>query len=189
MIGVLGGSFNPAHDGHRHISEAALHHLRLDQLWWLVSPQNPLKSRHEMASQQERIATAERLITDPRIRVTGMEVAWGTRFTADSLVVLRRRFPRCRFIWIMGADNLRQIARWERWTGIFRAVAVAVFDRSPYSQESLASKAARRFGRWRLAAAGRLAISTPPAWIFMHIRRHPASATAIRRRRAEVMAR
>ena len=186
MIGILGGSFNPAHEGHVHISDAALRHLRLDQLWWLVSPQNPLKAKDGMAGQDQRIEAARAILGDPRIRVTGMESDWGTRYTADTLRHLRRRFPNCRFIWIMGADNLQQIARWDRWTSIFRAVEVAVFDRSPYSREALASKAAQRFSRWRLPAAGRLAMTPPPAWVFMHIKRHPASATAIRRAAAMI---
>lgn len=181
MIGILGGSFNPAHEGHLHISIAALRQLRLDEIWWLVSPQNPLKQARGMASQADRIRAAQRLIRHPRIKVTGMEADWGTRYTADSLIALRRHFPRTRFVWLMGADNLRQIDRWDRWPRIFRSVAVAVFDRSPYSRDAMASKAAWRFSRWRLSAAGRLARKTPPAWIFMHIKRHPASATAIRR--------
>jgi nicotinate-nucleotide adenylyltransferase len=184
VIGILGGSFNPAHDGHLHISEASLRHLRLDELWWLVSPQNPLKPAHTMASQAERIAAAANLADHPNIKVTGMEAAWGTSYTADSLRVLLRRFPKSRFIWVMGADNLQQISHWDRWPRIFRSVAVAVFDRSPYSREAMASKAAWRFSRWRVASAGRLALKPPPAWIFMHIKRHPASATAIRRRLA-----
>lgn len=184
MIGILGGSFNPAHDGHLHISEAALRHLRLDELWWLVSPQNPLKPTRGMATQAERLAGARTLADHPRIKVTGMEADWGTRYSADSLRVLLRRFPQNRFIWVMGADNLRQISQWDRWPRIFRSVAVAVFDRSPYSREAMASKAAWRFSRWRVASAGRLALKAPPAWIFMHIKRHPESATAIRRRLA-----
>jgi nicotinate-nucleotide adenylyltransferase len=134
-----------------------------------------------MAPQLLRIRHARRIARHPRMRVTGMETEWGTRFTADSLVQARRRFPNCRFIWIMGADNLQQICHWDRWQRIFRMVAVAVFDRSPYSQAALAGLAARRFRRARLTSAGRLAITPPPAWIFMHIKRHPASATAIRR--------
>jgi nicotinate-nucleotide adenylyltransferase len=185
VIGVLGGSFNPAHDGHLHISDAALHHLRLDELWWLVSPQNPLKPSQGMASQSDRIAGARLLAKHPKIRVTGMESDWGTRFTADSLRVLKKRFPRAHFIWIMGADNLQQISQWARWTRIFDSVTVAVFDRSPYSQQAIASKAARRYARRRLNAPGRVAKATPPAWIFLHIWRHPASATAIRRRLAD----
>jgi nicotinate-nucleotide adenylyltransferase len=179
---VLGGSFNPAHAGHLHISEAALRRLRLDQVWWLVSPQNPLKPANDMAGQSRRIEGAEAVARDPRIRVTGMERLWGTRFTADSLKMLRRRFPASRFLWLMGADNLQQIPRWDRWTSIFRSVAVAVFDRSPYSRGALAGQAARRFSRWRIAGPGRLATCNPPAWTYMHIKRHPASATAIRSR-------
>ena len=178
---MLGGSFNPAHDGHLHISLAALKSLRLDQVWWLVSPQNPLKPKKGMRSQDRRLSDARNIVRHPRIRVTGMETLWGTRFTADTLKQLRRRFPRTSFVWLMGADNLKQIAKWDRWLSIFRTVPVAVFDRSPYSQEAMASKAAKRFSRFRLTSAGRLAKMMPPAWIFMHIKTHPASATAIRR--------
>lgn len=179
---MLGGSFNPAHEGHLHISLEALKRLRLDEVWWLVSPQNPLKSKRDMASQAERIAGARRMARHPRIKVTGMETDWGTRYTADTLAVMRRRFPAASLVWIMGADNLTQISRWDRWQRIFESVAVAVFDRSPYSRESMASKAARRFARSRVSSPGRLTGTVPPSWIFMHIRRHPASATEIRRR-------
>jgi nicotinate-nucleotide adenylyltransferase len=178
----LGGSFNPAHEGHLHISLEALKRLGLDEVWWLVSPQNPLKSANGMAPQAKRLAGARAMARHPRIKVTGMEAAWGTRYTADTLAMMRRRFPAARLVWIMGADNLNQISRWDRWQRIFRSVPVAVFDRSPYSRESMASKAARRFSRWRIAAPGRLPGTAPPSWIFMHIKRHPASATEIRRR-------
>jgi len=179
---VLGGSFNPAHEGHLHISLEALKRLELDELWWLVSPQNPLKPANGMASQAERIERARAVARHPRIKVTGMEAGWGTRYTADTLAMMKRRFPAAQLVWIMGADNLTQIPRWDRWTRIFRSVPVAVFDRSPYSRESMASKAARRFWHWRVAAPARLAKTAPPSWIFMHIKRHPASATEIRRR-------
>jgi nicotinate-nucleotide adenylyltransferase len=178
---VLGGSFNPAHEGHLHISLEAQKRLGLDQVWWLVSPQNPLKPTQSMKSQDARIEIASALADDPRMRVTGMESEWGTRYTADTLEQLRRRFPNCRFVWLMGADNLKQIPKWDRWLKVFHSVPVAVFDRSPYSQEAMAGKAAKRFSRFRLTSAGRLAMTPPPAWIFMHIKRHPASATAIRR--------
>lgn len=185
-IGLLGGSFNPAHAGHRHISLQAMRLLRLDEVWWLVSPQNPLKPKAGMAPQGQRIAEAARVARHPRIRVSGMEARLGTRFTADTLAVLTRRFPKARFVWLMGADNLLQIAQWDRWVNIFRTAAVAVFDRSPYSYKALAGKAARRFGSRRLPLrrARALAAKKPPAWVFLHLRRHPASATAIRRGQA-----
>ncbi len=186
-IGLLGGSFNPAHEGHRHISLSALRRLGLDEVWWLVSPQNPLKPLAGMAAQDERITTAEGVVAGhPQIRVTGIEARLGTRYTADTLALLARRFPRARFVWLMGADNLRQIPQWDRWRAIFRTVAVAVFDRSPYSYKSLAGKAARRFSRCRLPERGTRLLTerTPPAWAFLHLRRHPASATAIRQGRA-----
>ena len=179
---MLGGSFNPAHEGHLHISLEALKRLGLDEVWWLVSPQNPLKARGGMAPQKERIAKAQAMARHPRVKVTGMEADWGTRYTADTLAKMTRRFPAARLIWLMGADNLKQISRWDRWARIFQSVPVAVFDRSPYSRESMASKAARRFSPWRVAAPGRLIRAALPSWIFMHVKRHPASATEIRRR-------
>jgi nicotinate-nucleotide adenylyltransferase len=185
-IGLLGGSFNPAHAGHRHISLQALRCLGLDEVWWLVTPQNPLKPLAGTAPLAERIANAQKVAAHPRIRVSGLEAWLGTCYTADTLAMLVRRFSGARFIWLMGADNLLQISRWDRWEAIFRTVVVAVFDRSPYSYKSLAGKAARRFARHRLPVrrVGRLTGMTPPAWAFLHVRRHPASATAIRRDRA-----
>lgn len=183
-VGLLGGSFNPAHAGHRHISLQALYRLGLDEVWWLVSPQNPLKPVAGMAPQADRVKGALRVADHPAIRVTDIETRLGTRYTADTLTVLTRRFGNTRFVWLMGADNLQQIARWDRWTNIFRTVPVAVFDRSPYSYKAQASKAARRFAWARLSGrkAFGLADRQTPAWVFLHTRRHPASATAIRRR-------
>ncbi len=183
---MLGGSFNPAHEGHLHISLEALKRLGLDELWWLVSPQNPLKPANGMASQAHRVKGAKALARHPRIKVTGMEADWGTRYTADTLAKMKRRFPAGRLVWLMGADNLQQVSRWDRWTRIFNSVPVAVFDRSPYSRLSMASKAARRFSRWRVAAPGRLIRAALPSWTFMHIKRHPASATEIRRKLASL---
>lgn len=181
-VGLLGGSFNPAHDGHRQISLAALGRLGLDEVWWLVSPQNPLKPVAGMAPIGRRLADARRAARHPRIRVTDIEQHLGTRFTADTLVRLVRAFPRTRFVWLMGADNLSQIARWERWQQIFHAVAIAVFNRPTYCFRALSGMAARRFARRRLAAsaAGLLARKTPPAWVFLFTRLNPISATAIR---------
>ena len=182
-VGLLGGSFNPAHEGHRHVTLTALHRLRLDQVWWLVSPQNPLKPTTDMAPIEERLARARQMAAHPRIRVTDLERRLGTRYTVDTLLALRRRFPDIRFVWLMGADNLQQITRWRRWETIFETVPVAIFNRSSYSYRALAGAAAQRFGRFRVSQPAKLAETEPPAWCFLWTRRHPASATAIRRGR------
>ncbi|CAO3407536.1 Nicotinate-nucleotide adenylyltransferase (EC 2.7.7.18) [Azospirillum largimobile] len=185
-VGILGGSFNPAHAGHRHISLFALKALGLDRVWWMVSPQNPLKSASGMASLAERLAEARAVAAHPRIEVTAIETALGTRFTADTLAKLQRRFPKTRFVWLMGADNLRQIPRWKLWTRIFDSVAVAVFARPTYSLSALSGKAAHRFTRRRVSVSGvkGLARRRRPAWAFLRNPLHPASATAIRQARA-----
>jgi len=185
-VGLLGGSFNPAHDGHRHISLAALRRLRLDAVWWLVSPQNPLKATAGMATLGERMADARWVSRrDPRIVVTDIEDRLATRFTADTLGRLKAAFPATRFVWLMGADNLAQIPRWHRWHEIFTDMPVAVFDRGSYARSAPFGQAATRFAGRRLAIgeAGHLAGRQPPAWVYLTIVRHPASATRIRRRR------
>ena len=181
-VGLLGGSFNPAHDGHRHISLFALRALRLHQVWWLVSPQNPLKAPHDMAAFAARLAGARRAGGHPRLLVSDLEMQFGTRYTADTLHQLRRRYPRTRFVWLMGADNLLQLPRWRHWHRIFESMPVAAFNRPPYSLKAPTGHAARRFARCRVGAsqAGRLADRAPPAWIFLRNPLHPASATAIR---------
>ena len=185
-VGLLGGSFNPAHVGHRHIAELALKRLGLDEVWFLVSPGNPLKRADGMAALEERLKSAEAIADHPRLRATAIESALGTRFTADTLAALVRRFPRTDFVWLMGADNLIQLPRWERWTSIFHSVPIAIFARPSYSTNALAGKAAHRFSTARrrsLRKAARLASRKPPAWVFMHTRLHPESATSIRARR------
>ncbi|MFQ5985036.1 MAG: nicotinate-nucleotide adenylyltransferase [Alphaproteobacteria bacterium] len=181
-IGLLGGSFNPAHDGHRDVSLVALVRLHLDRVWWLVSPQSPLKPTTGMAPLEERLAAGRKVARHPRIVVTDLERRLGTVYTADTLAELKRRFPRVRFVWLMGADALAELPRWHDWPAIFAAMPVAIFDRAPYAQQALAGKAARRFARWRLGAweAPRLADLAPPAWVFLHGRCHPASGTALR---------
>jgi len=187
-IGLLGGSFNPAHGGHRTISEEALRRLDLDAVWWLVSPQNPLKPRAGMAPQPERVASARRVVGDaPHIRVTTLEQALGTLYTLDTLNAVTRRMPGMHFVWLMGADNLLQIHRWAHWHRIFERVPVAVFNRPNYFFAVQSGKAAHRFRRARLPErkAARLAITPPPAWVFLHEPRDPRSATAIRARQRE----
>lgn len=181
-IGLLGGSFNPAHDGHRYISLEAIKRLSLDQVWWLVSPQNPLKGTTDMAPFQQRLRFARMAAQHPRIIVTEVEQQLGTVYTVDTLRRLLPRFPACRFVWLMGADNLVQIASWKGWQKIFVSVPIAVFARPPYSSPALVGKAARVFASARLseARAKQVATMRPPAWVYLHTRPHPGSATRIR---------
>ena len=185
-IGLLGGSFNPAHDGHRHISLSALKRLNLDAVWWVVAPRNPLKSPADLAPFQTRLQQARAVARHPRIQVTAIEREIGTIYTVDTLSVLVRRFSDVRFVWLMGADNLVQISTWERWPRIFALVPIAVLVRPSYAFKAQASIAARRFAKARLseARAAGLARRKPPAWVFLHIRPHPASATLIRAKRS-----
>jgi nicotinate-nucleotide adenylyltransferase len=177
---LLGGSFNPAHDGHLHISQEALKRLGLDQVWWLVSPQNPLKSTKGMADLAKRLDAARAQTKyDRRVIVTDVESRLGTRRTYATLSLLTRRYPNIAFVWLMGADNLEQMPRWGRWPAIFKAVRVAVFDRSPYSYRAQAGAAAQQFASSRRTAR-KIWTREPPAWTYLAIRRHAATATAIR---------
>lgn len=162
----------------------ALRRLALDEVWWLVSPQNPLKPVAGMASLEARLKGAAARARHPRIKVTDLEARLGTRYTADTLRELRRRFPRTDFVWLMGADNLAQLPRWERWTRIAAAAPIAVFARPSYSLRALSGLAARRLARRRLRTgeARRLAETDPPAWVFFPVRLDARSATAIRSR-------
>ena len=183
-IGLLGGSFNPAHAGHLHIARVALQRLRLDQVWLLVSPGNPLKHPSGLASLAQRLASARALATTAprRIIATDIERHLHTRFTLDTLRALKLRFPRVRFVWLMGADNLIQFPRWRGWIAIARAVPFAVLPRPPYTHAALASRAARRLSQARHAARqGPVVANLPaPAWVFLAAREHALSATAIR---------
>jgi len=181
-VGILGGSFNPAHEGHRDISLTAIKALGLDEVWWMVSPQNPLKTSVGMAPFHERLEQARIVSDHPHIRVTDIEAKIGSRFTAESLRKLIVRFPDCRFVWLMGADNLAQIHHWHRWKDIFHLLPIAIFDRPTYTYKALAAVAARRFAKGRVpeAALPLLLRRTAPAWAFVHHRLNPISATAIR---------
>ncbi len=183
-IGLLGGSFNPAHDGHRHVSLLALRALGLDEVWWLVSPQNPLKPEKGMAPLKARLAAAERIARHPRIRVTDLETQFETRYTIDTLQALLRNFPRCRFVWLMGADNLAQISRWRDWQAIFETVPIAVFNRPSYAFSASTGLASRYYGRACLPdrLATKLAEMKPPAWVFLKTALNPLSATRLRGR-------
>ena len=182
-VGLLGGSFNPAHRGHLMISREALARLDLDEIWWLVSPQNPLKDPDGMAPFLRRLVdAADTAAVLPKVRVTDLEDRLGMRYTADTLRVLHLRFPGTRFVWLMGADNLRQIPRWREWHRIFASTPIAVFARPSHSLGALGGMAAQRYARARVSSAWArgLADMAPPAWVFFAAQLDPVSATAIR---------
>lgn len=180
-IGLLGGSFDPAHAGHLHITQMALQRFRLDRVWWLVSPGNPLKPRGP-APLADRIAAARRLSHDPRIVVTGIEARLGTRWTADTISALRLRWPEVRFVWLMGSDNLVQFSHWDRWQGIAAQVPIGVIARPGSRTAARTSRAARILAPYRLPQhqAARLADATPPAWVLINVPMTSMSSSAIR---------
>ncbi|MBN9438847.1 nicotinate-nucleotide adenylyltransferase [Bosea sp. (in: a-proteobacteria)] len=181
-IGLFGGSFNPAHDGHRMASLTALRRLQLDRVWWLVSPGNPLKDNRALPPLAQRIAFARNLADHGRIHITGIEAGLRTRYTADTLRALKRRCPGVRFVWIMGSDNLASFHRWNEWRAIARMMPIAVIDRPGTTHRSVSSPAGNWLARWRLPEnqGGALAVRTPPAWIFLHGRRSDLSSTQLR---------
>ncbi len=182
VVGLFGGSFNPAHQGHLLVAEIALRRLGLDQLWWMVTPGNPLKSRSLLAPLEERLAGCETLAEDPRIKVTAFEQALGTSYTARTLEYVRVRNPDVNFIWIMGADNLASFDRWQRWRKIATTFPIAVIDRPGSTLAYLSSKMARTFDYARVDEedAGVLWRKKAPAWTFIHGPRSTLSSTALR---------
>lgn len=182
-IGILGGSFNPAHDGHVHIAQLALDRLALDQVWWMVSPQNPLKDPEGMAAYEDRFAAAEEMASaDCRILVSDAEFLVGTHYTAETLPLVIKANPNNRFVWIMGADILPEMDRWENWEAIFNTLPIAVFARPPYDSSVLACAVASRFADHRHdeSRGEDLADMEPPAWIYFDTPLNPKSATQIR---------
>ena len=183
-VGLFGGSFNPPHAGHRHASLVALRRLRLDAVWWLVTPGNPLKDPRALAPLSDRLQASVARENHPRIHVTALETALGTRFTADTLAAVVRRFPEIDFVWIMGADNLATIHDWRDWKRIFALMPVVVVARPGYALAGLNSPAARRFAGARIDPddAALLPAMRPPAWTYLDDRLEPASSTDIRAR-------
>lgn len=181
-IGLFGGSFNPPHEGHLHVGRMALTRLRLDRLWWLVTPGNPLKERRGLASLEERMEAARLLARHPRIAVTDVESQLGVRYTIDTLRQLRARCPGVRFVWIMGADGLANFHRWRDWKGIAQLLPIAVIDRPGLTLKSVRAPAAQFLARARIpeSAAAALPARPPPAWVFLHGPRSNLSSTAIR---------
>ena len=181
-VGLLGGSFNPAHPGHKHVATLSLRRLRLDQVWLLVSPGNPLKRQDGMAPLAERLASARAISDGRRVVATAIEQLLGTRYTADTLLALRRLFPRVQFVWLMGADILAELPRWKHWLGVVHATPFAVAPRPRYNQRALAGQAAHRlrhaFRQPRMGPV--LAGMVAPRWTFLPAPQNGISATALR---------
>lgn len=180
-IGLLGGSFDPAHEGHVHITDMALRRFGLDRVWWLVTPGNPLKA-HGPAPLADRIAQAQALLDDPRVIVTGLEAQTGTVRTVDTISALQHRWPLVRFVWLMGSDNLVQFDRWERWREIAARVPIGVIARPGSRLPARLSRAAQALARYRLpeARAELLPMMTPPAWVLINVPMSALSSSAIR---------
>lgn len=179
VIGLLGGSFDPAHEGHVHITREALKRLGLDQVWWLVSPGNPLKAR-QPAPLADRMARAGSVMKHPRVKITALEASLGTRATADTIDRLREIYPGVTFVWLMGADNLVQFHKWGRWRDILRAVPVGVLARPGSGVAARLSLAARAFRVHRVERGENLRGRIPPVWAFVNLPMNNASSTAIR---------
>lgn len=186
-VGIFGGSFNPPHEGHLLVSEIALRRLNLDQLWWMVTPGNPLKDSRELAPLAERIRSSEILARNPRIKITALEAAFDVRFTADTLALIRKANPGVNFVWVMGADNLATFHHWQRWREISQSFPIAVIDRPGSTLSSISSKMAQRFAQYRIDEryAPLLARLRPPVWTFIFGPRSPLSSSAIRMENAK----
>jgi nicotinate-nucleotide adenylyltransferase len=181
VIGLLGGSFDPAHEGHVHITREALKRMGLNQVWWLVTPGNPLKAR-QPAPLADRLARARRVMWHPKVRITALEAALGTRATADTIDRLRALYPGVSFVWLMGADNLVQFHRWGRWRDILRSVAVGVLARPGSGVQARLSVAARAFRVHQVDRGETLRGHLPPVWVFVNLPMNDASSSEIRAR-------
>jgi nicotinate-nucleotide adenylyltransferase len=181
-IGLFGGTFDPPHAAHLAASLLAMKRLRLDRMWWLVTPGNPLKDTRGLRPLDLRMADARKLATHPRIDVTGLEAVINTRYTYNTLAYLVRRCPRVKFVWVMGADNLRSFYRWQNWRGIAELLPMAVVDRMGSSLYASSGRAAQALARYRLPErlAPELASRKPPAWLYLHGLKSPLSSTALR---------
>ncbi len=179
-IALYGGSFNPAHEGHLHVAKEVLKRLDVDAVWLMVSPRNPLKAKGDIARYKKRRKSLQKLIAHhPKLHISDIEKKLGTRYTADTLDILIKTMPGTRFIWVMGADSLANFHHWYRWQHITDSLSIAVFDRPGYSIAGLVSKMARRY-RHSKVPARLLGKTETPAWAYVTMPRHPASATQIR---------
>jgi nicotinate-nucleotide adenylyltransferase len=184
-IGLLGGSFNPPHEAHRAISLYAMKRLQLDRVWWIVTPGNPLKDTRELPPLEQRIEACIRLADHPRIDVTGFEAVIGTKYTCDMIAWLIREAPETHFVWLMGADNLKDFHRWKNWREIFMSLPIAVADRGGLSLRAGSGPAAMTFARARIPEnkAALLPTLPPPAWVYLHGVKSDLSSTQLRQAR------
>ncbi len=181
VIGLLGGSFDPAHEGHAHITREAIKRMGLDRVWWLVSPGNPLKAR-QPAPMAERLARARQVMPDPKVEITDLEAKLGTRATIDTLTRLKALYPGVHFVWLMGADNLVQFHKWGRWRDILRSVPVGVMARPGAGVAARTSVAARAFRVDRVARGEGIGARKAPAWCFVNLPLNDMSSSEIRAR-------
>ena len=184
-IGLFGGSFNPAHTGHLAVALTALKALKLDAVWWMVSPQNPLKDPAETDDFAERLSAAKKLAHHPRFLVTDLEKHLGTRNTAQTLAKLKPMLARGQFVWIMGADSFAGLHQWNRWRDIVKTLPLAVIDRPGHGLKAMSSPAARLLAKYRVnrRSAAKLVGTKPPAWVFLSLPLRKESSTAIRKAR------
>ena len=187
-IGLLGGSFNPPHQGHVAMSKLALKRLGLDQVWWLVTPGNPLKKNDNLPDQAQRIAACKVLVRPPQFHVSGLESVIATRFTQDTVRAIKARYAGVHFVWLMGADNLAQFHRWRNWRALAQDIAIAVVDRPGASLRALHSPAALALSRYRLAESKAFVLThrSRPAWCYLHGLKSPLSSTLIRAASKEI---
>ena len=185
-IGLFGGTFDPPHAAHVGASVLALKKLNLDRIWWLVTPGNPLKDTRGLQPLENRIAASRELTNHPQIDISGLEAVINTRYTYDTLQFLVRRCRGVRFVWVMGADNLRSFSRWQNWRGIASLMPMAVIDRMGSSLYATGARAPQALAPYRLPEefASVLAEQKPPAWIYLHGRKSPLSSTALRAKRS-----
>lgn len=181
-VGLFGGSFNPPHEGHLDLCDLALKRLNLNQVWWMVTPGNPLKDVSELAPLDQRIAKCREMIDDPRIKVTAFEAAFKVRYTADTLRIVKNMRPRIDFAWLMGADNLAGFHKWQDWQKIAAMMPIAVIDRPGSTLSYRSARAALALSRFRIDEddAPLLTRMTPPAWTFLHGPRNALSSTRLR---------
>lgn len=183
-IGLFGGSFNPPHEGHLNLCDLAFKRLELDQIWWMVTPGNPLKDTSGLPPLEERITLCRKLAKDPRIRITGFEASYKIRYTADTVRLIKKLRPRQKLVWLMGADNLAGFHKWQDWRSIANMVPIAVIDRPGSTLSYRSARAALTLWRHRIDEedASLIAGLKPPAWTFLHGPRNTLSSTALRER-------